>query len=171
MPHLDAAYNLARWLTRDPVEAEDIVYDACVRAFQYFMTNRHASDRAGLLKTVRDAAYARLKAKTTTVEAVLGSADQANGDSGVGADAGNSGLGPDATFGVTQDPAQLTAAVASLPIDLRECLILRETEALSYKEIARITEVSIDTVTSRLFRARYLLMASWTACKSENLYS
>jgi RNA polymerase sigma factor (sigma-70 family) len=160
LPDLDAAYNLARWLTDDPVDAENVVHDACLRAVQNWGATRRHSGRIWLLQIVLNIAYSKLRTKKTGVEVARDKASQNNGDGGVSADVAAPDPGPKAAFAIAQGPTQLTAAVAALPIDLRACLILREMEDLSYKEIARITDVSIDTVVSRLFRARRLLMTS-----------
>ncbi len=159
LPHLDAAYNLARWLTRDPVVAEDIVQDALLRALQYFESFQGENGRAWLLRIVRNAAYTKLRPLRAGVEVALGSAE--NGAFGM--DVADPDPGPEAALATNEDLARLEAAMAALPIDLRECLLLREMEELSYKEIARIAEIPIGTVMSRLCRARRRLMASWTA--------
>jgi RNA polymerase sigma factor (sigma-70 family) len=159
LPHLDAAYNLARWLTRDPVVAEDIVQDALLRALQYFESFHGENGRAWLLRIVRNAAYTKLRPLRAGVEVALGSAE--NGAFGM--DVADPDPGPEAALATNEDLARLEAAMAALPINLRECLLLREMEELSYKEIARIAEIPIGTVMSRLCRARRMLMASWTA--------
>jgi RNA polymerase sigma-70 factor (ECF subfamily) len=159
LPHLDAAYNLARWLTRDPVIAEDIVQEAFLRALQYFGSFHGENGRAWLLRIVRNAAYTKLRPLRARVEVALGSAE----NEGFGMDFADPDPGPEAALATNEDLARLKAAMAALPINLRECLLLREMEELSYKEIARIAEVPIGTVMSRLCRARRMLMASWTA--------
>jgi RNA polymerase sigma factor (sigma-70 family) len=159
LPHLDAAYNLARWLTRDPVVAEDIVQDAFLRALQYFESFHGDNGRAWLLRIVRNAAYTKLRPLRAGVEVALGSAE--NG--GFGMDVADPYPGPEAALATNEDLARLKAAVAALPINLRECLLLRDMEELSYKEIARIAEVPIGTVMSRLCRAHRMLMASYAA--------
>jgi RNA polymerase sigma-70 factor (ECF subfamily) len=157
LPHLDAAYNLARWLVRDPVAAEDIVQDSCLRALQYFASFRGGDGRAWLLQIVRNTSYARLGTRRAGVEVSLdGSADSEDG--GIGMDIPDPGPGPEATYARQQDLARLEQALAALPVELRECLVLCELEQLSYKDIARITEVPIGTVMSRLWRARQMLL-------------
>ena len=154
LPHLDAAYNLARWLVRDPSLAEDIVQDAVVRALQYFASFRgEAGGRAWLLQIVRNAAYAAVKARRIGTDIPLDS------DTGVAAaELPDPGPGPEALLVQRQDMEQLDMALAALPIELRECLILCELERLSYKDIARVTGVPVGTVMSRLWRARQALM-------------
>ncbi len=154
LPHLDAAYNLARWLVRDPSLAEDIVQDAVLRALQYFASFRgETGGRAWLLQIVRNAAYAAVKARRIGAEVPLDS-DDADGM----AELPDPGPGPEALLAQRQDLQQLDAALAALPMELRECLILCELERLSYKDIARVTGVPIGTVMSRLWRARQALM-------------
>jgi RNA polymerase sigma factor (sigma-70 family) len=169
LPHLDAAYNLARWLTGDPVVAEDIVQDACVRALQYFDSFRGENGRAWLLRIVRNAAYARLRSQRAGVEVVLGGADKEGRegeDGGFGMEVPDPDPGPEAALAITEDLARLKAAMAALPIDLRQCLVLRDMEELSYKQIAEIVDVPIGTVMSRLCRARRMLMAPRTTPSS-----
>lgn len=155
LPHLDAAYNLARWLIRDPVAAEDIVQDACVRALQYFDSFRGDDGRAWLLQIVRNIAYVRLKASRPGGEVSLGG--DSSTEYGFGMDVPDPGPGPEAAYAQRQDLALLDAALAALPVELRECLVLCELEQLSYKDIAHITDVPIGTVMSRLWRARRML--------------
>jgi len=157
LPHLDAAYNLARWLVREPAAAEDVVQDAVLRALQYFASFGGGDARAWLLQIVRNTAYSALKRPVGGVALSLGSSDDADGD-GVGLDVPDPGPGPEAVLAERQDLAMLDAALAALPVELRECLVLCELEQLSYKEIARITQVPVGTVMSRLWRARKALM-------------
>ena len=152
LPHLDAAYNLARWLTRDAAAAEDIVQDACLRALQYFSSFRGGDGRAWLLQIVRNTTYAALKKQRPGLNVSL------DDDDGPGMDVTDAAPDPEAAFALTQDLARLDSALAALPAELRECLVLCELEQLSYKDIARVTEVPIGTVMSRLWRARQLLM-------------
>ena len=158
LPHLDASYNLARWLVRDPTLAEDIVQDAALRALRYFASFRGADGRAWILRIVRNTAYEHLKRRSGRAEAPLGSAmDQADAVA-FGMDVHDPGPDPEAQYSRLQDRKRLTSALAALPIEQRECLVLCELEQLSYKDIARITQVPIGTVMSRLARARSALM-------------
>jgi RNA polymerase sigma factor (sigma-70 family) len=159
LPHLDAAYNFACWLTHDPVGAEDIVQEACVQAVQSSPSIRGRSGRASLLRIVRTAAYARLRARTADIEVVLGGVGEGDDDDGVAANVAATNPGPRAVLSTAYHPGKLNAAVVALPVGLRECLVLRELEDLSYQEIARITGVPVGTVVSRLYRARRVLMA------------
>jgi RNA polymerase sigma-70 factor (ECF subfamily) len=157
LPHLDAAYNLARWLVRDPSIAEDVVQDAYERACKYFAAFRGGSGRAWLLQIVRNAAYSTLKARRRGMEVSLSSGTRAAEEDGVDMDMPDSSPGPEATLAQRQDLAALDDALNALPVAWRECVILREVEALSYKEMARIMDVPIGTVMSRLARARQAL--------------
>jgi RNA polymerase sigma-70 factor (ECF subfamily) len=151
LPHLDAAYNLARWLVRDASLAEDIVQDAVLRALQYFASFRgDTSGRAWLLQIVRNAAYAAVKSRRIGTNVPLETDDAM--------ELPDPGPGPEAQLAQRQDLEQLDQALAALPMELRECLVLCELERLSYKDIARVTGVPIGTVMSRLWRARQALM-------------
>ncbi|HKE40366.1 MAG TPA: sigma-70 family RNA polymerase sigma factor [Casimicrobiaceae bacterium] len=157
LPHLDAAYNLARWLVRDPSIAEDVVQDAYERAWRYFTAFRGGSGRPWLLQIVRNAAYSTLKTQRQRMEVSLISEMSPADEDGAEADVLDSSSGPEAALARRQDLAALDDALNALPVTWRECLILREVEALSYKEIARIMDVPIGTVMSRLSRARQAL--------------
>jgi len=151
LPHLDAAFNLARWLVHERAAAEDIVQDSVVRALQYFTTFRGGDARAWLLRIVRNTAYSHLAARkpgrTMSID-----------DTPIAQDIPDPAPGPEAALAHLQDLSRLDAALAALPAELRECLILCELEQLSYKEIAEITEVPVGTVMSRLWRARQALL-------------
>jgi RNA polymerase sigma-70 factor (ECF subfamily) len=156
LPHLNAAYNLARWLVRDPTLAEDVVQDATVRALSYFGSYRGGDGRAWLLRIVRNTACSTIAARTA---AAMGSLDTE------GADGEPSALqtvdpadDPEAALAHREDLGMLDRALAALPLELRECLILRELEQLTYKEVAQVTGLPIGTVMSRLWRARRALM-------------
>ena len=157
LPQLDAAYNLARWLVRDPSLAEDVVQDAYERACRYFTAFRGGSGRAWLLQIVRNAAYSTLKARRQRMEVSLSSEMHAADEDGVDMDIPDSSPGPEAAVAQSQELAALDEALNALPVTWRECLILREVEALSYKEMARVMDVPIGTVMSRLSRARHAL--------------
>ena len=157
LPHLDAAYNLARRLVRDPSIAEDVVQDAYERACKYFAAFRGGSGRAWLLQIVRNAAYSTLKAQRRRMEVSLSSGMLAADEAGVDMDIPDSSPSPEAAVARWQDLAALDDALNALPVAWRECVILREVEELSYKEMARIMEVPIGTVMSRLSRARHAL--------------
>jgi len=156
--HLDAAYNLARWLARDATLAQDIVQDAMVRALTYFSTFRGENPRGWLLQIVRNVALGEIdKRKRATV-----SIDSPALHSEAATDAAliDSAMGPEEAAHRADDERRVSECVARLPLELRECLVLREWEDLSYKEIARIIDAPIGTVMSRLWRARQLLAES-----------
>lgn len=157
LPHLDAAYNVARWLVGDPVLAEDVVQDATVRALRYFGSFRGQNARAWLLQIVRNAAH---EARATRLRHAAASLDdEQDQEDGVSAlVVADTADDPEVALERCEDHALLKDALAALPVDLRECLVLRELEELSYKEIAQVTNVPVGTVMSRLWRARQALM-------------
>jgi RNA polymerase sigma-70 factor (ECF subfamily) len=157
--HLESAYNLARWLVRDPALADDVVQDAMLRALRYYHGFRGENARAWLLQIVRNVALTRLK-RPGTEEPVSEDAESASQTGEVAHDGTVSAL-------MRQDDQRLLhELLAGLPVDLRECLILREIEELSYKEIARIVDAPIGTVMSRLWRGRKLLVQAARALEA-----
>jgi|SRR5690242_41862 RNA polymerase sigma-70 factor, ECF subfamily len=158
LPHLDAAYNLARYLTRNPTDADDVVQEAVLRAATYFKSFRGGNARAWLLQIVRNTAYA---SRALVRGAVMVALTAEEGDSGpIPPQLIDTADDPEMAFSKRQDRARLTRLLAALPVELRETLVLREIEELSYKEIAEVTEVPIGTVMSRLWRARRMLAAA-----------
>ena len=145
LPHMDAAYNFARYLARDPVAAEDIVQDAFLRAFRAFDGWRGEAAKAWLLAIVRNAFVDWVKANRRDV----GSSESE--DLSIDPDT------PESLLLQARDVAMLRTTVERMPEPFRETLILRELEGLSYKEIALITAVPMGTVMSRLARARQML--------------
>jgi RNA polymerase sigma-70 factor (ECF subfamily) len=159
MPHLDSAYNLARWLMRDPSAAEDVVQDAVLRALSYFGSYKGGDGRAWFLRIVRNAAYVVMSARKR------GGSTTSLDDAGLTADGDPIAMqiadpadDPEATLSRAEGFIRLDQALAALPAELRECLVLHELEELSYKEVAHVTGVPIGTVMSRLWRARQALM-------------
>jgi RNA polymerase sigma-70 factor (ECF subfamily) len=153
LPHLDAAYNLARWLTRDVNDAEDVVQDACVRALKYVGSLNDGGARAWFLTIVRHAFYDWCKRNRP--------AEIARDDgSAIDMAVDPAAVDPEQALLRTAESKALSDAVAALPLAYREVLILRELEELSYKEIARVADIPIGTVMSRLARARGLLQRS-----------
>ena len=153
LPHLNAAYNLARWLARDVNDAEDVVQDACMRALKY-VGSLHGDDaRAWFLTIVRHAFYDWCKRNRP---AEIAWDDGTAIDSAVDPAA----VDPEQAFLRIAESKALADAIAALPLGYREVLVLRELEELSYKEIARVADIPIGTVMSRLARARGLLQRS-----------
>ncbi len=151
LPHMNAAYNLARWLTRSSEDAQDIVQESFLRAFKFFAGFRGGDSRSWLLRIVRNTSYTWLEKNRrdgTSREAVE-SADTI--ESGAPA--------PEALLLQEADNKMLQEGIEKLPAEFREALVLRELEGLSYKEIADVTDVPLGTVMSRLARARRLLRA------------
>jgi len=153
LPHLDAAYNLARWLVRDPVAAEDTVQEAMLRALQYHAGLR-GDAKPWLLQIVRNVAYAVLAARSQAAKQMSDCDDPA-----WSSDPADTADTPEAALARDENRHHLDRSLAALPAELRECLVLREFEELTYKEIAQVTGVAIGTVMSRLWRARQALMA------------
>lgn len=158
LPHLDAAYNLARWLARPPLDADDIVQDAMLRAFRAFDSFRGDNVKPWLLSIVRNcfltAAGQSRHARTVPIEP---DGETGTDDPALVADAPD----PEASAIRADEGRRLGAAVAKLPQEFREVLVLREMEDLSYREIAQITGSPIGTVMSRLARARAMLKERW----------
>ncbi len=144
MPHLDAAYNLARWLAGNDHDAEDIVQDACVRALRFGGGFRGGNSRSWLLTIVRNTAFTWLKKNRPQTMVPINDDELAEIED-------RGGL---ATTFDKADAGVLRAALEALPPEFREALVLRELEGLSYKEIAEVAAVPVGTVMSRLARAR-----------------
>jgi len=157
LPHLDDALSLARWLTGSVADAEDVVQEACIRAFGAIDGFRGGSPRAWLLTIVRNTAFSwlrknRPKALIVTDDDSVFEAAQFASDPG-------GPPGPEAALIAKADAAMLNAAIAALPLNFREILVLREIDGLSYREIAEVVSLPIGTVMSRLSRSRKLLIA------------
>src|SRR6266849_11030738 len=161
LPHLADAYALARWLTGNGIDAEDVVQDACLRAFRGIAGFKDGNARAWVLTIVRHTAYSWLGKNrpatlvvTDDVEAVEG-AEITSGDAEA-----------ETEMVAKADAARLQAAIEKLPPPFRETLVLRDLHGLDYRQIAKVTGVPIGTVMSRLARARRRLMT--TIAKDEN---
>jgi len=146
LPYLDAAYNLARWLTRDDQDAQDVVQEAYMRAFRFFGGFRGGNARAWLLRIVRNTCYTWL---------------QQNRPQHPTTEFDEKFLGPDAPAPNPEEALLrsdsgrlLRKALETLPTEFREVLILRELEGMSYKEISKVTGMPPGTVMSRLSPAR-----------------
>jgi RNA polymerase sigma factor (sigma-70 family) len=159
LPHLDSAFNLACWLTRNREDAQDVVQEAAMRAFKYFSGFRGLDGRVWLLRIVRNTFYSLCRTNgavpETAFDEELHSLDEA------------SGMWPEHARGspeallMQQDCDRMVQrALAALPLEFREVVVMRELEELSYKEIAAIVDIPIGTVMSRLGRGRKLLAKS-----------
>ncbi len=146
LPHLDAAYNLARWLLRNEDEAADAVQDACVRALRFFGGFRGGDSRVWLLAIVRNTCYSRLR-KGTRRERDTEFDDEIHSSETESAN-------PETLLERSRDNEALRHALDGLPGELREIIVMRELNAMSYKEIADVAGVPLGTVMSRLARAR-----------------
>ena len=154
LPHLDAAFNLARWLTGSRTDAEDVVQEAMARALTYFPTFRGGSGRAWVLQIVRNTAYSALKARRGERVAAYADCDGAATIEDIPDPADD----PEKALIMSDDLSRVDALIGRLPVELRETLVLRELEELSYRDIAQVTQVPIGTVMSRLWRARRMLV-------------
>lgn len=159
LPHLDAAYNMARWLLRGSDDAQDVAQEALLRAFKYFDGFHGENAKAWLLKIVRNSCYTWVKDRPTMEPIGADEGGQPNPEHERALEAEGHGFpAPDARLVGAADRRQLRDALARLPIAFREIVVLREIEELSYKEIAAIADIPIGTVMSRLSRARELLL-------------
>jgi RNA polymerase sigma-70 factor (ECF subfamily) len=158
LAHLDAAYNLARHLARPPVEADDVMQDAMLRAFRSFETFRGDNMKPWLLSIVRNCVFTAAAQGRRRLNVPLPTDDELGaGDHALVVDDPD----PEVSLIRTQQGRQLTTIIDSLPQEFREVLVLREMEDLSYREIAQIIGAPIGTVMSRLARARGLLKKTW----------
>jgi RNA polymerase sigma-70 factor (ECF subfamily) len=148
LPHLSAAYNLARWICRNDADAADVVQEAVMRALQYFDSYRGGDARAWLLQIVRNSAHTWIGKNRLAGRVDL---EQLESDS---ATVFSGAQDPLAAVIAQAEGARLRLAIGRLPVEQREVLVLREFEALSYRQIAGITGCPIGTVMSRLSRAR-----------------
>jgi RNA polymerase sigma-70 factor, ECF subfamily len=149
LPHLDAAYNLARWLIRNPADAEDVVQEACLRALRFFDGFRGGDSRAWLLKIVRNTSYSWVRKNRPTdlsdeFDETVHSSESPQQDA-------------ETQLVFRAESERVRTALETLPVALREVLVLREIEELSYREISNVTGVPMGTVMSSLSRARQRL--------------
>lgn len=152
LPHLDAAYNLSRWIMGNDQDAEDMVQESYLRAYKYFNGYQGGNSRAWLLAIVRNTCYTRLR-QNRPQELSVDLDDEISGDE-------SEMLNPETLVQQSLDHDLVHSALGELAVEFRELLVLRELEGLSYKEIAHITGVPIGTVMSRLARGRQQLKAS-----------
>lgn len=165
LPHLDAAYNLARWLTRNDRDAEDVVQEAFLRAFKFFGGFRGENGRAWLLGIVRNTCYSWLRQNrkqdlNTPFDEEAHSLElqrQSQPDNN-----------PESILARDDDLRFLNQALEKLPLEFREVIVLRDLEDLSYKEIAEVSAIPLGTVMSRLSRGRRLLLACVGQMKQES---
>jgi RNA polymerase sigma-70 factor, ECF subfamily len=154
LPHLDSAYNMARWLVRNDQDAEDLVQEACLRALKSFEGFRGGDTRAWLLAIVRNRCYTwleqnRLREVTTVFDEEIHTAQERS-------------RSPEALLLESADARLVKDALEELPPEFREAIVLRELEGMSYKEIADVAGVPVGTVMSRLARARERLQRRLT---------
>jgi RNA polymerase sigma-70 factor (ECF subfamily) len=159
MPHLGAAFNLARWLTRNDHDAEDVVQEAYLRAYQFFDGFHGGDGRAWLLRIVRNTCYSwleknRSRDPTVAFDETKHSTQREESS-------------PEAPLVAREDREMLRRALEELPSEFRETIVLREMEGLSYKEIAAVSGIPVGTVMSRLARARERLHECLAALKRE----
>lgn len=159
LPHLDAAFNYARWLTRNDSEAEEVAQDALLRAWRFFSTLRGQEARAWLLAIVRNAFFARPRRLDRFTD--LSAEEEASRL--------DEGLDPEALVLQHETVGHVREALERLPVEFREAIVLRELEGLAYKEIAAVTGVPIGTVMSRLARARQRLLVILSADAREGV--
>jgi RNA polymerase sigma factor (sigma-70 family) len=148
--HLDSAYNLARWLTGNNEDAQDVVQEACMRALKFASGYRGENGRAWFLTIVRNTCYTWLKQnRNLTLSPDVGNLIEQNED----------GQSNTETIVIRRfEMETLSKAIAALPTEFREVIVLREIEELSYKEISHILQVPMGTIMSRLARARERLL-------------
>ena len=155
LPHLPAAYNLARWLLRDETSAEDVVQEAYLRAFRFFHDLRGTSARPWLLGIVRNACYDWMRQQRNVddqfeFDEMRDSEEAATSQHAASGD-------PASIFERRAQSARVDAAIRALSPPFREVIVLREIEEMSYDDIARVAGIPVGTVMSRLSRARALL--------------
>jgi RNA polymerase sigma-70 factor (ECF subfamily) len=160
LPHLDAAYNLARWLTRADADAQDVVQESMLRALRFFDALREDDARPWLLAIVRNTAYSWIaRNRPAEIVAFDDAALMAAADEAAGA-AGNAPENPEVIVLQSAQRKLVNQALEELPVVFREVLVMREIEDLSYKEIAQVAGIPMGTVMSRLARGRVLLRQS-----------
>jgi len=147
LPYLDDAYTLTRYLLRDEHDAQDVVQEAVLRALRHFEGYREGNGRAWLLTIVRNCCYSWQR-KHRRDRAAVEYVDEEHGQED------RDEVGTDAAVMAESDRWSIEAALASLPVEFREVIVLREVHGMSYKDIAAVSQVPIGTVMSRLARAR-----------------
>lgn len=150
VPHLRAAYNLARWLTRDETDAEDVVQEAYLRAYKHFGSFHGGDGRPWLLAIVRNTCYTWMQ-HNRSPELTVPLDDELH-------EIESTDLNPEALLLQSADTQMVRQALEELPVEFREVIVLRELEGLSYKQIADVVDIPLGTVMSRLARARKRLL-------------
>ena len=169
LPHLNAAYNLARWLVKSDRDAEDIVQDAYLRAYKFFDGFRGEDGRPWLLAIVRNASFQWLTDQRASKGHESFDEELHSEESEESAiNHGRSDSYPASILERRDDAQQINEALLKLPTEFREALVLRDLEYLSYKEIAIVAGIPIGTVMSRLARGRKLMAASLQRMKPES---
>ncbi len=166
LPCLDDAYTLARYLTRNPVDADDLVQEAYARALRYFDGFSGGDPRPWLLTILRNCFYAWLRARRAQQGEPLPDPDETIAEATTDP-WGQTPDDPEETLIRIDEAAVVRSLVEALPEPFREVLVLREMSDLSYQQIAAVTEVPIGTVMSRLARARLLVKRAWLARQAE----
>jgi RNA polymerase sigma factor (sigma-70 family) len=152
LPHLGDAYSLARWITGSRADAEDVVQEACLRAFRAIGGVADGSARPWVLTIVRNTAYTWLRKNRPSAVLVVEDLEAVENAQAIPGDPDNET--PETSLIAKTDAAALEAAIAAVPMPYRETMILRDVQGLSYREIAEVTGVPIGTVMSRLARGR-----------------
>jgi RNA polymerase sigma-70 factor (ECF subfamily) len=165
LPHLGAAYNLARWLTRDDTDAEDVVQEAYLRAFKHFGSFHGGDGRPWLLAIVRNTCYTWMQYNRSP-HLTIHLDDQLH-------EIESKDLNPEALLLQSTDSQTVRQALEELPVEFREVAVLRELEGLSYKQIAEVVKIPLGTVMSRLARARkhlqQILKSHWNKDTTEEV--
>jgi RNA polymerase sigma-70 factor, ECF subfamily len=155
LPHLDAAYSLARWLTRNDADAGDVVQEAFMRAFRYFDSYRGGNAKSWVLKIVRQTCYDWLARNRPADVVSLDAEVEFRGEFATAS------INNEALLESRSDLRRVERLIGALPAALREPIVLREVHEFSYREIAEVTGVPIGTVMSRLYRARSELLRAY----------
>ena len=158
LPHLNSAYNLARWLCRDPDAAQDVVQEATLRALRFFASYRGGDARPWYLRIVRNTFISGRHRQGGATILPFSALDGDDGPSVV-EQIPAPGPDPETALARLQDREAIDRLIARLPEEFRDILVLRELEELSYREIAEVAQIPIGTVMSRLARARRQLLA------------
>jgi len=154
LPHLVAAFNYARWLTKNEADAEDVVQDAYVRAFRAFAGFRGVSAKPWLLAIVRNVAYRAVQNRKRAANVIFFSEDLKHRDREAVSEAAAAEPSAESLVLAADARQQVLAALGKLSVDYREVIVLRELEGLTYNEIAEAIDAPVGTVMSRLSRAR-----------------